>query len=420
MAASSKAINKRQRFDLDWWVVSKRMVYTGVALAVLCLFAAGAGLYVHFYGNPLNKIDPNLSAPAGARFLSFDGDVQVVRAQTRERLLARSDTQLYPGDIVQTQTDGRARIQLADGSTVTVRPNSVITVRDNARLDDGAHTQVRVAVERGQINVRTEDQTEGSRNIVETPLANTHLGSLTGASFGVHEDNTEDIRVSDGRVETTTRGGEKTVISNGEYVALNQSGSIKSREHLLDVPAPLSPRDLEKIAVGASGATDVTLRWQKPASGAAKFYRVEAATSPFFVAAGKVVERDQLDATSFNVSQLRPGIYFWRVHAVAPSGQTSDWCEPQKFTIANEAGSGERLGVANVTFEYVAANIYLVRGRTQAGNTIRINGRDTLAAADGSFQLQINLVPGAREVWIDIEDPQGGKQRARVAVTQAK
>jgi hypothetical protein len=39
----------------------------------------------------------------------------VVRAETRDRLLARTDTQLYAGDIVQTQTDGRARIQLADG-----------------------------------------------------------------------------------------------------------------------------------------------------------------------------------------------------------------------------------------------------------------------------------------------------------------
>lgn len=418
MAASSKTIAKRRRLDIEWWVVSKRMVYVWLALAALCVCAIGAGVYVHFYGNPLDKIDPKLNAPAGARFLSFDGDVQVVRAQTRERLLARSDTQLYPGDIVQTQTDGRARIQLADGSTVTVRPNSVVTVRDNARIDDGAHTNVRVAVERGQINIRTEDQTAGSRNIVETPLSNTHLGAVTGASFGVHEDNTEDIRVSEGRVETTTRGGEKTVIGNGEYVALNQSGSIKSREHLLDIPSPLTPRDLEKIDAGASGATDVTLRWQRPASGAAKFYRVEVATSPFFVSPGKVVERDQLDAMSFNVSQLRPGIYFWRVHAVAPSGQTSDWCDPQKFTVADGGGggSGERLSVSGVTFEYVAGSIYIARGHTQAGNTVRIEGRDTLASADGTFQLQINLAPGTREVSIEVEDPQGGKQHARAAV----
>ncbi|HVG28483.1 MAG TPA: FecR domain-containing protein [Pyrinomonadaceae bacterium] len=416
MATVTPTVNKRKRFDLDWWVVSKRLLYTGVVLAVLGVAAGGAGLYVYLYGNPLDKLDPKLNAPAGARFLSFDGDVQVVRAMTRERLLARSDTQLYPGDIVQTQADGRARIQLADGSTLVVRPNSVVTIRDNARLEDGRRTNVRVAVARGQVNVRTEEQTEGSHNVVETPLTKNNLGAVTGASFGVREDNTEDIRVNDGRVETTTRGGEKTVITGGEYVALNQSGSVKSRERLLDTPSPAAPRDLEKIPVAANGVTDVTLRWQRPASGAAKFYRVEVATSPFFVAAGKVVERDQLETTSFNVSELRPGIYFWRVRAVATSAQTSDWSEPQKFTIASGAVAGERLTVSGVTFEYVAGMIYLARGRTQPGNTVRVAGRDTVAAGDGTFQLQTNIPKGAREVWVEVEDPQGGSQRTRVAV----
>jgi hypothetical protein len=423
MATISPTVPKRKRFDLDWWVVSKRLVYTGVALAVLGVAAAGAGLYVYLYGNPLNKLDPKLNAPAGARFLSFDGDVQVVRAMTRDRLLARSDTQLYPGDIVQTQADGRARIQLADGSTLVVRPNSVVTIRDNARLEDGTRTNVRVAVARGQVNVRTEEQPEGSHNVVETPLTKNNLGSKTGATFGVREDNTEDIRVGDGRVETTTRGGEKTIITGGEYVALNQSGSVKSREHLLDIPSPAAPRDLEKIPAAANGVTDVTLRWQRPASGAAKFYRVEVATSPFFVPAGKVVERDQLETTSFNVSELRPGIYFWRVRAVANSAQTSDWSEPQKFTIASGAGGasdGERLTVTGVTFEYVAGTIYLARGRTQPGNTVRVAGRDTVASSSGAFQLQTNIPKGEREVWVEVEDPQGNRQRTRVAVTQDK
>jgi hypothetical protein len=423
MATISPTVPKRKRFDLDWWVVSKRLVYTGVVLAVLGVAAAGAGLYVYLYGNPLNKLDPKLNAPAGARFLSFDGDVQVVRAMTRDRLLARSDTQLYPGDIVQTQADGRARIQLADGSTLVVRPNSVVTIRDNARLEDGTRTNVRVAVARGQVNVRTEEQPEGSHNVVETPLTKNNLGSQTGATFGVREDNTEDIRVGVGRVETTTRGGEKTVITGGEYVALNQSGSVKSREHLLDIPSPAAPHDLEKIPVAVNGVTDVTLRWQRPASGAAKFYRVEVATSPFFVSAGKVVERDQLETTSFNVSELRPGIYFWRVRAVATSAQTSDWSEPQKFTIATGAGGagdGERLTVTGVTFEYVAGTIYLARGRTQPGNTVRIAGRDTVASSNGAFQLQTNIPKGEREVWAEVEDPQGNRQRTRVAVAQDK
>ena len=76
--------------------------------------------------------------------------------------------------------------------------------------------------------------------------------------------------------------------------------------------------------------------------------------------------------------------------------------------------------VSGVAFEYVAGTIYVARGRTQPGNIVRINGRDTLASADGSFQLQTNIAKGEREVWVELEDPQGSRQRARVPVSQDK
>ena len=407
---------KSSRFDLEWWVVSKRMIYLLVALLVVALAASGIGVYSWLYGNPFKGGATEAHAPAGARFISFDGDVRVVRAQTRESLLARSDTQLYPGDIVQTQADGRARIQLADGSNLIVRPNSVVTIRDNASAEGGQRTNVRVAVARGQINVRTEQQPLGGSNIVETPLSKNNLAGQTGASFDVREDNSEGIRVSSGQLETVTRGGVKTTVQGNEYVALNQQGNIKSRESLLAMPLLLSPRDLEKISVTEKGATSVTLRWVRPQTGAARHYRVEVATSPFFVAAGKVTERDQLEATQFGVSDLRVGIYFWRVRAVAASGQISEWTEPQKFTIvATGQGTGEHITVSNVAFEFIGGSIYMARGHTQPGNTIRINGRETLASADGSFQLQISMPRAAREIIIEAEDSQGTRNDTRLA-----
>jgi len=404
---------KPHRFDVEWWIVSKRVIYLLVTLLLVALLAGGITLYGWLYGNPFKHIAADLNVPAGARFLSFDGDVRVVRAQTRETLLARGDTQLYPGDIVQTQADGRARIQLADGSTLLVRPNSVVTIRDNTSLEGGKRTNVQVAVESGQINVHTEQQTEGSKNVVVTPLTQNNLAPQTGASFGVRADNTEDIRVSTGAVDTTSRGGEHTIVQAGDYVAFNPSGNIKSRERLLDVPAPVLPHDLEKIPAGANGAASVGLRWQRPASGTPGHYRVEVATSPFFVAAGKVIERDQLDATEFNAGDLRPGVYFWRVRAVATSGQTSDWSEPQKFTITAGEQPGERISVSNVTFEYLAGQIFIARGRTQAGNIVRIAGREAVAAPDGTFQLQFTAPPGTREVALDLEDAHGNKASTR-------
>lgn len=399
---------KVSRFDTEWWVVQKRFIYLGVILLGLSLLAGVAGLYVWAYGNPFKGAPDESGEPAGARFVSLEGGVKVVRSDTREVLSARGDTRLLPGDIVQTEGDGRARITLADGSTLFVKPDSVVTIAENTGGEDGQRTKVRVAVESGQVNVRTEQQPEGATNIIRTQLTESRLASQTDASFHVREDKSEAIRVAAGAVETSTRGGDAATLRNGEYVSVSPQGSLTQKEKLLAAPVPVAPRNLERLAAGG-GATRVALRWQKPASGAFGHYRVEVATSPFFVSAGKLIERDQLHTTEFTVDDLRLGNYFWRVLAVAPSGQTSDWSEPQKFVVVAEGGTGEAVSISNVVIEFVAGSVYLVRGQTQPGNTIRCAGRETLAARDGRFQLQINSPHGQSEIAVEAADSQGNK-----------
>ncbi len=402
--------------NFEWWVIQKRMVYLLVSALIALVLAGGAWAYVWKYGNPFKNIASTQNLPAGARFISLEGDVRVIRATTRETVAANSQTQLYPGDTVQTQADGRARITLADGSTLVVRPNSTVIVRDNTSGDDGHKTNVRVAVDRGQINVRTEDQPEGTRNVVETPKTQNQLASQTGASFGVNpEEQTEEIRVGAGQVQTTTSNGEQTIIHAGDYVAVNPSGTLGPKQKLLDVPVPFAPRDVERIFVGANGAANVTLKWQRPSMGTPAQYRVEVATSPFFVTEGKVIERDQLVATEFNATDLRPGVYFWRVRARATSGQMSDWSEPLKFMVAPQ-GTGDQVPVSNLSAQYLGGNVYLIRGQAPPGTTIRVSGRETLTDSREAFQLQITAGEGAREAVVEAHDPQGNRSQYKVAL----
>lgn len=64
-----------------------------------------------------------------ARIVSYEGDVRVIRASTRETILVTKETYVAAGDTVQTQADGRAQIQMIDGSMLSVRPNSSRCVR---------------------------------------------------------------------------------------------------------------------------------------------------------------------------------------------------------------------------------------------------------------------------------------------------
>jgi len=406
--------NRTSHFAFDWWIIQKRFVYLVIAIFMLCGLAAAAGVYVWRYGNPFRNV-AEMKSPAGARFVSFEGDVRVIRAATREMIPASSETELFPGDTVQTQANGRARINLADGSTLLVKPNSTIIVRDNARADDGKRTNVHVRVDSGQLSVRTEQQTDGTTNVVETPQTKNTVGEKTNASFGVSPEGTEEIRVSSGAIETTNRSGDKTSIHEGEYVSVNNSGRLSPAQKLLDVPQPAKPHDLEQVFVGSNGAASVGLKWQRPQSGTPAYYRVEVATSPFFVADGKVIERDQLVATEFGASDLRPGVYFWRVRATAASGQASDWSDPLKFIVTTR-GTGSQVNVANLSAELLGGSIYLIRGKAEPGTTIRVSGRETIAASDGAFQVQVTA-GAARELAVEARDSQGNTSQYKVALS---
>src|ERR1051325_11041798 len=207
-------VTKQSHFEFDWWVVQKRAVRIAVMALALCLFGSCAALYVWKFGNPLRRVALKTEVPAGARFESFEGDVRVIHSSTREVVLATSDTQLYPGDMVQTQADGRARIAMADGSTVVVRPNSTIIIRDNESSEGGKRSNVHVVVDSGQMLVRTTDQNEGAKNVIETPKTQSQVGAQTQASFGVNPEGTEEIRVNAGLVESQSRNGERATLSS--------------------------------------------------------------------------------------------------------------------------------------------------------------------------------------------------------------
>jgi hypothetical protein len=158
------------------------------------------------------------------------------------------------------------------------------------------------------------------------------------------------------------------------------------------------------------------LKWQRPQSGTPAYYKVEVATSPFFVAGGKVIERDQLGSTEFTASDLRPGVYFWRVRATASSGQTSEPSDPKKFIIAAR-GTGSSVPVSNLAAELLGGSIYLIRGRAEPGTTIRVAGRETIVPSEGSFQVQVTAPSGTQEIRIDAEDSRGNVTPYRVSLT---
>jgi hypothetical protein len=392
---------KYRKFYVDWWQIKRSTIYGGAAILLFLGLIGGGGWWLYRNDFFLGKQETAEMPKDAARIVAFEGDVRIIRAATRETILITRTTFVTAGDTIQTQADGRAQVQMIDGSTLSIRPNSTVVIRDSTSIFGG--TNVRVSLDDGQINVKTQDQTEQTENVVEVRESENRLFPQTDASFKINEQTSGgEIRISRGGVETNV-GGEKTVVGENEFATI-ANGRITPKERLLDAPKQVAPANSEQIAT----SSDVSFRWQKPESNSSLAYHLQVAKSPFFVADGIIIERENLTSQIFTMANLAPGTYYWRLRAAAISGQTSDWGEPYKFTVIKQT-SNESLAAGEWQIEPVGGSIYLINGKTQPGATVRIAGREVFAAADGSFRLQVSSKSSS--VTVEINDDRGNRSR---------
>ncbi|QYO66914.1 FecR domain-containing protein [Leptolyngbya sp. 7M] len=174
------AQNKYRKFYIDWWKIRRSTIYYLIVLVIFALGFVGV-LKWAIQKDWFAAVDTATAPKDAAKIISFEGDVRIIRAATRETIVVTKETFAAAGDTIQTPADGRATLQMIDGSIYTIRPNSTVVIRDNSSLFGGRN--VRVSLDDGQLNVRTDDQPENTENVVEMLDSETKLRSQTDASF---------------------------------------------------------------------------------------------------------------------------------------------------------------------------------------------------------------------------------------------
>jgi hypothetical protein len=395
--------NKYRKFYLDWWRIRRSTVYSLIA-GVLLLIGTSAAIWWGLQYNWFVVAPGPTDAPKNAaRIVSFEGDVRIIRAATRETLVITKETFVAAGDTIQTQADGRATVQMIDGSIYSVRPNSTVVIRDNSSLFGG--NNVRVALDDGQINVRTEDQPENTENVVEMMDSETRLRSQTDASFNAdQQSNGGEIRISRGSVETTV-GGETATINSDQFASVN-NGRLGPTEQLLRPPRLETPASGSQITDTTGNGVGVTFNWQDNGGGPINSYYIQVTRSPSFSSDGMLADRSNLTTREFRLAGLTPGNYYWRLKATAKSGQTSDWSEPGRFSVVRREAS-MAVDATDWNVERVGGNVYMISARTRPGLLVRSLGREVFAAGDGSFRLQISTP--LSEVAVEMSDDRGNR-----------
>jgi hypothetical protein len=411
---------KVSRVEVYWHTVQYRTVVLYAIVLVAIVLAAvylvfpdvSAGVMKRIsdaVGTPDNGVAAKFSARQ-ARFVNLDGKVQVKKVNSVQWMNADYQITLDKGDLIQTSSEGVARIAFADGTTYTVKGDTLVTVEEN-NVDQDRATQVGVHISSGQVDLQTGSwPVPGSTAEVSFENAVASLRSNSRAAVTSDPDTKEqEITVDAGSAELN-RGAEHVDIGQYERAAFPTGGSI-TKSQVLAPPQLVEPLNLQPIIVADPKHDPIHFSW-KPAA-TAKVYDFQASTTTMF---NHIVMDKKTAATSVDISGLDPGDYFWRVRAIDESNNVSDASDSYKFTLVAQGKEQEM--VLDVDDTQLQGNVVEVIGRTEPGAALIINGAEVAdIKPDGHFRYFTDpMTRGSHTIVITGQNRRGGTAIKRVDV----
>src|ERR1700683_3456533 len=165
MDAKNSAAGKPKvtRVEVYCHTVKYRTVVLYAVVLMAILLACVYLVFPDFSNAVLKKISAASGPPDGgvanpssrqARFVNLDGRVQVKKVNSVQWANADYQLTLDKGDLIQTGSEGVARLQFADGTTYTVKGDTLVTVEENS-IDADRASRVGVHIQAGQVDLAT-------------------------------------------------------------------------------------------------------------------------------------------------------------------------------------------------------------------------------------------------------------------------
>lgn len=407
------------RVEVYWHTVRYRTVVLYVALVTVIVLAALCMAFPGVSGNLVRRISDAVSPHDGgvasitakqARFVNLDGAVQVKKSNSVQWQNADYQITLDKGDLIQTDSGGMARIAFADGTTYTVKGDTLVTVEENIVAQDRA-TQVGVHISAGQVDLATGSwPVPGSKAEVsfENATASVHANSRAAVSTDPATQE-QQITVASGSAELN-RGNEHVDIGQYQRVEFPTGGAM-TKTDVLAPPQLVEPLNLQPIILADPKHDTIHFSWNPVPT--AKLYVFQASETTVF---NSVVMEKKVAETSVDVSGFDPGDYFWRVRAVDAKGNASDASDPFKFTLV--AQGKEQDMILDVNSTELQGNVVEIIGHTEPGAALIVNGEQVAdIQSDGTFRYFTEpMLRGSHEIVIIGQNRRGGTAIKRVEV----
>jgi hypothetical protein len=413
---------KIHRVEVYWHAVTyKTVAIYGLLLFVIII----AGLYVampdwreiatkklnNAMGNTENE---NLTiSQTQAKFVNLDGRVQVKKVNSVTWVEADYHTALDKGDLIQTGSDGAARMTFADGTEYTVKAESMVTVEENNVTREQSNTAVRINT--GQVDLATPNwASPNSKAAVSVEDATAMVQQNTRATVKNDPKNNEhEIVVSTGAAEVR-RGAEKIELTQYEKVSF-ASGGPAAKSSVLAPPALVAPLNLAPVISENPKAAQIHFEWQ-PVDEAIS-YTLRISSTTMFT---KLVKEVKTSGESADVSGLEAGDYFWNVSASDAKKQTSEVSETFKFSLVPQSKSQDMM--LEIESTQLHGRVAEIIGKTEPGAALIVNGQSVAnIAPDGSFRhFTEPLEPGQHTIVVIGSNRRGGTAKVPVSIVVPK
>jgi hypothetical protein len=251
---------------------------------------------------------------------------------------------------------------------------------------------------------------------ISTPTVRTTTGEPSEGSIIVAQSGDSDVRLYSGTTEVQTKTGEKIHLGASEALKVDAAGKAAPKVILPPVPALLAPPHQTEVSYVNPAQATTLLVW-KPVPGAAS-YHLMLDYSAYFNR--PLVDRAGIKDSSVELRGLDTGKYYWKVAAVDTTGVEGPYSEFARFTVNRPQGVGPGSGPPPMLALQpldVRANILQVKGRTEPGSTLTVNGQRVDVASDGTFNEFVTLdKPGKQTVLIRSMGLNGGVRELRPTV----
>lgn len=338
-----------------------------------------------------------------AHITALDGTVRVKKANANSWVTANYNIPLEKGDIVQTGSEGMAKIVFNDGTNYTIKQDSLIVIEENS-ANEQQQTNVAVAVSTGTVDLATGTYTQGSKSQVIVGGATASLAPESAAM--VHNDPKADqheILLKKGSGEIT-RGSETVQLADWEKVSFTAKSSRMQKMQEIGPPTPISPANMMPIFASAGESRPIEFSWTAMTNAAG--YELRISRNPYF---SSLIVDKKVDTADVVVSGLDLGAYYWDVQSYDAKGKVSVQSEKNRFTIIPKARQTMSINLELDPFVQ-HGHVLELTGKTEQGARVMVNGREVaLVTSDGSFHyFTPPLAAGENIITVTAQDSKGG------------